>query len=155
MDVNGSLASQHAREKLWDTLTNVDNWKKALPQPERLDKIGDNSYELEVKVDFGLIKGNQTIKIDFTDLQRPNSFGLVLHHSMVKETKGTFELKDPGETVEGVEAPNPLPDGTQTVVFYKLHIDAGNPFVNNILDSFKDRVKSGFDELLSRLDKQA
>ncbi len=143
------------RQKLWDTLTNIQDWKEAIPEAQRLTSTGENEYELEVKADVGPLKGNQVIKIRFTDMQAPTKLDFEIQHSMVKEVKGTFDLKLPGETLNGLEAPNPLPDHTITLLFYHLNADAGNPFINAILESLSAKVKDSFDELLGRLDNRA
>ena len=155
MELTGSLASQAERQQLWDALINVQNWKDAIPDAQKLEQVSDDLYEMEVKVDIGPIKGNQTLKIRFLDQQPPNKLDFELQNSMVKEVKGNFELKNPDETVEGIEVPSPLPDGTRTVLYYRLNVDAGNPFFNAMLEGYKGRVKDGFDELLGRLEQKA
>ncbi len=154
MEVTGSLPSQAEKQPLWDALMSADNWKAAIPDAEKYELIGENLYEMVVKIDIGPVKGNQTLQIQYSNLQPPNSCDFELQNAMVKSAKGHFDLKHPDElpTEEGAA---PLPFDTRTVLVYKLEADAGNPIFNAMLDGFKDKIKSGFEELLVKLEAQA
>jgi len=150
MELTGSVPSQSGRQQVWDALMSADNWKEAVPDAEKFELVGDNLYEMVVKVDIGPIKGNQTVNIQFSDLQLPNSCNFELQNSLVKTTKGSFTLKDPADfSSEDGETP-PLA-GTVTLLAYRLEVDAGNPFFNAVIDGYKGRIKEGLEELLGRL----
>ncbi len=160
MEVTGSLASQVERQQLWNALMNAEYWKGAIPDAEKYEQIGPDLYEMTVKVDIGPIKGNQTVKIQFSEIEAPNSCNFDLQNSLIKTARGCFDLKDPGEisSTEGEAKDNAVvapPEGTKTVLYYKLEADAGNPFFNAMLDGFKGKVKDGFEELLGRLETRA
>src|SRR5689334_14914248 len=97
MELSGNVACQSNREQLWAGLFNTEVWKASIPDAERYESVGDNLYEMDVKADIGPIKGKQTLKIQFSELQPPNSCNFELTHQLVKSAKGFFELKDPSE----------------------------------------------------------
>ncbi|HEX2912404.1 MAG TPA: SRPBCC domain-containing protein [Chloroflexia bacterium] len=154
MELTGSVASQAEKERLWDAIFNASYWKEAIPDAEKYEKIGDNLYEMAVKVDIGPIKGNQTVKVQFSELQPPDSCDFEVQNQLVKTAKGSFTLKDAAEAV-AVDADDPLPEGTKTVLDYRLEADAGNPFFNAMLEGFKGKIKDGFEELLGRVEEKA
>src|SRR5690349_1475933 len=97
MELTGSVPSQASRQQVWDALMNAEYWKEAIPDTEKYELVGENLYEMVVKVDIGPIKGNQTVNVQFSDLEPPNSCNFELQNSLVKTAKGTFTLKDPSE----------------------------------------------------------
>lgn len=157
MELSGNVPCQSSKEQLWAGLFNPEVWKETIPEAERYEEVGDNQYEMDVMADIGPIKGKQTLKIQFSELQPPTSCNFELSHQLVKSAKGTFELKDPSEvTVTGEnEEAITFPDGTQTVLSYNINADAGNPIFNAVLEGFKAKIKEGFDELLGRMDENS
>ncbi len=156
MELTGSLTSQVAHQKLWDSIMSTSFWKEAVPDVERYELIGQNLYEMLVKMDIGPIKGNQNIKIQFSDLLPPRACKFDVQNSLIKTARGSFSLVEPSDLPDsGVVIPNPIPENTQTVLGYNLEIDAGNPFFNAMLEGFKDKIQQGFEELLGRLETHA
>lgn len=144
MEVSGKVNSQAAKQQAWQAIMTVDNWKQIIPDVSKLESTGEHSYEMVVKVEIGPIKGNQTIHIDFSNLNAPNSGDFMLKHAMIKSVKGHLDFKDQADG-------EVLTDNAKTVVHYKLDIDAGNPFFNAALDGYKGMMQQGFEELLRGL----
>jgi hypothetical protein len=155
MDVNGNVATKAEKEKLYDYLLNFDNWKKEVPDMVKYEKVGDNSYEMTVKVNMGPIKGDQKLRIDFTSLDRPNSANFAVQNSMIKSAKGNFVLQDLSELDGQLPGGGAIPEGVKSVILYSMQLDSGNPFFNTILEGLKGQVKSGFEELLQRFGASA
>lgn len=154
MELTGSVPSQASRQQVWDALMNADYWKEAIPDTEKYELVGENLYEMVVKVDIGPIKGNQTVNVQFSDLEPPNSCNFELQNSLVKTAKGTFTLKDPSE-FSSEDGETPPPADTVTLLSYRLELDAGNPFFNAVIEGFKGKIKEGLEELLGRLEAKA
>lgn len=157
MELTSSLPCQTERGRLWAALFNTEVWKESVPDAEKYELIGDNLYEMLINADLGPIKGAQTIKIQFSELQPPASCNFELQHSLVKTAKGNFELKNMSDVPLEAEDGQMLvvPAGTQTILNYTLNADTGNPLFNVVLDGFKDKIKQGFEELLTQLDTKA
>jgi hypothetical protein len=155
MDVNGNVASKAEKEKLYDYLLNFDNWKNEVPDMVKYEKVGDNSYEMTVKVNMGPIKGDQKLRIDFTGLDRPNSANFAVQNSMIKSATGNFVLQDLSELDGQLPGGGAIPEGVKSVILYTMQLDSGNPFFNTILEGLKGQVKSGFEELLQRFGESA
>lgn len=150
MDISGNVATKAEKEKLYNTLLDFDNWKKAVPELVKYEKLGENSYKMTVKVNVGPIKGDQEIKIDFTSLERPDSANFAIQNSMIKSAKGNFVLQALSELDGKLPDGGDIPEGVLSVILYSLQLDSGNPFFNSILEGFKGQVKSGFEELLGQ-----
>ncbi len=151
MELTGSVPSEADKEVFWAALLNAQYWKEAIPDAEKFEMVGENLYELVVNVDIGPIKGNQTVMLQFSDLQPPDSGNFELQNQLIKSAKGTLELKDPSEVVVE-DGAAPLPASTVSVLEYKMELDAGNPFFNAMLEGFKGKIKEGFEELVGRLE---
>ena len=151
MDISGNVATKADKEKLYDTLLDFDNWKKAIPNLVKYEKVGDNAYEMSVKLDLGPIKGEQKLKIEFTSLERPDSANFAVQSSMIKSAKGNFVIKAASE-LDGGKLPGgeAVPEDIKSVILYSMQLDSGNPFFNSILEGFKGQAKSGFEELLQQ-----
>jgi hypothetical protein len=150
MDISGKVVTKAEKEKLFDTLLDFDNWKSAVPDVVDYQKVGDNSYEMTVKVNLGPVKGDQKLKIDFTSLDRPNSANFQIQNSLIKSAKGNFVLQAVSELDGQLPGGGEIPAGTKSVILYTLQLDAGNPFFNTVLEGFKGQVASGFEELLGQ-----
>ncbi len=150
MDISGKVVTKAEKDKLFDTLLDFDNWKRAVPDLVSSEKVGDNSYEMTVKVNLGPIKGDQKLKIDFTNLDRPNSTDFQIQNSMIKSAKGNLGLKDVSELDGQLPGGGDIPADARTVILYTLQLDSGNPFFNTVLEGFKGQVASGFEELLGQ-----
>ncbi len=150
MEVTGSVYSQASRQAIWDALMSPQIWKEAIPEAEKYELVGENLYETEVKVDIGPIKGNQTVQIQFSELQPPDKCNFELINSLVKSAKGSVELKSPTGFVPE-EGATPPTETTVTVLQYMIDLDAGNPFFNAMLEGFKGKIKEGFEELLGHI----
>lgn len=156
MNLDSRVNCRSNRETLWAAIFNPEAWKASIPDAHDYEQVGDNEYEMTVKVDFGPLKGNQTVKIIFSDLDEPNSCSLAIENKMIKSMTGSYRLVEPGtETGEDAAEIEAVPEGTQTIFLYQIATDLGNPMFNAIVDSFKARVESGFNEIIGRLDNYA
>jgi hypothetical protein len=160
MEIFGSLISTADRQRLYDTMTNVENWRSFIPHAKSFEHKEDDSYEVVIEVDVGPIKGDQTVTLKLTEQNPPHSSNFEMHNSIVKNVKGNFTFLEPGDgfpegyDAEKIEMPVPTPS-TRTILLYKLDVDAGNPFVNGFIDMMKGKAKDGFDELLRSLEARA
>jgi hypothetical protein len=153
MELYDNIPCQIEKEELWAGLFNVDIWKASIPDAETYELIGENLYEMNVYADLGPIKGMQTVKIQFTDLEPPEACNFELQHELVKSALGSFELRDPGVIeLEELETFLDLPEGTRTLLAYTLEADTGNPLFNAILETFKEKIREGFGEILTRVE---
>ncbi|NWJ96132.1 MAG: hypothetical protein HXX20_10140 [Chloroflexi bacterium] len=153
MELNDNIPCRSEKEQLWASLFNAAIWKASIPDAEKYELIGENLYEMDVITDIGPIKGLQTVQIQFSDLQPPQTCSFEVLHGLVKTAKGSFELKDSGLLeLEEMELFLGLPEGTRTLLFYTLEADTGNPLFNAMLETFKGKIKDGFGEILTRVE---
>ena len=169
MKLNSRVYCRSEREALWTAIFNPEAWKASLPDATEYEEVEPNEYEMIVKVDFGPLKGNQTIKISFSELEPPHSCNLKVANKLLKSMTGSYQLELPGEAVaedtesnteddkssDEAKEPEVIPEETRTIFRYHLNMDMGNPMFNAIIESFKGKVESGFAEILGRLDNYA
>ncbi|MDB5080727.1 MAG: hypothetical protein JWP00_2651 [Chloroflexi bacterium] len=155
MEISGNVPTRAEKQILFDTLLDFDNWKKAVPDLVTYQQVGDNSYEMTIKVNLGPVKGDQKLRIDFTSLERPDSANFQVQNSMIKSAKGNFVLQDVSELDGQLPGGGAIPQDIKTVILYSLQLDAGNPFFNSIIEGFKGQVKTGFEELLQQFGSAA
>ncbi len=141
MELAGSIPCKATKQKLWEALFNPEIWKESIPEAQRYALVGDNLYEMEVKAEMGPVKGNQLVKIHFTDLNPPTSCNFELQHQLVKSATGSFKIE---------EAAN-----STSTLNYSLKADAGNPLFNAVLENFKEKVKNGLEEVFGRIAEKA
>ncbi len=169
MKLDSRVYCRSEREALWAAIFNPEAWKASLPDATEYEEVEPNEFEMTVKVDLGPLKGNQTLKIIFSELERPHSCNLKVESKLLKSMAGSYQLELPSEAVaedtesqaedaqssEEVKEPEVIPEETRTIFRYQLNLDMGNPMFNAIIESFKGKVESGFAEILGRLDNYA
>jgi len=169
MKLDSRVYCRSEREALWAAIFNPEAWKASLPDAQEYEEVEPNEYEMTVKVDLGPLKGNQTVKIIFSELEPPHSCNLKVESKLLKSMTGSYHLALPGEAVaednenpaaeaessDEAKEPEVIPAETRTIFRYHLNLDMGNPMFNAIIESFKGKVESGFAEILGRLDDYA
>jgi hypothetical protein len=151
MELTGYLGLQSTREALWEAIFETETWKRVVPDAESYEKIEDNTYEMVVKINLAVFKGTQTLKMIFEESIELISSNFTIENSMIKKATGAFEIKHPDEApiADNEEG---YPEGTLSVLGYRLELDAGNPIFNAALEGFKGKIKEGLEEILLRLD---
>jgi len=151
MELTGHLGLQSTREALWAAIFDTETWKRAIPDAESYEKIDDNTYEMVVKIDLAIFKGPQTLKLIFEEMVEPESSNFTIENGMIKKAAGGFEIKTP-DVAPPPDNEEGYPEGTLSVLGYRLELDAGNPIFNAALEAFKGKIKEGLEEILLRLD---
>lgn len=165
MELKGRVFCRSERENLWKAIFEPQAWETAIPDAESYEEVDDNEYEMTVKTDIGPIKGSQTVKLVFSDLDEPHSCKVTLENRLAKSVNALYWLDlpdaEPAEEFLGDDEADEtatdevMPEETRTVFRYRIEADLGNPMFNAILDGFKSRVNAGFAEILGRLDNYA
>lgn len=99
MKISGSYTVNAARQEVWDRLLDPDSLASCLPGVEKMNKTGENEYELAMNIGIGMIKGTYEGKVRITDINEPNDYHMYVEGSgrpgFVKGT-GKLELSDSG-----------------------------------------------------------
>jgi carbon monoxide dehydrogenase subunit G len=150
MEINGYIPMRIDREEAWKSLFSAEAWKNAI-QAEKFEQVGDALYDVAVMVDFAILKGLHDAQLMFNDIIHNYSSNFNVENKLVKTVEGTFELKHPDE-VEPEEGTESHPEGTRTILNYRLNMDAGNPLFNAAFEGFKHKIQEAFEEILARLE---
>ena len=129
MKLEGAFTIAAPRQAVWQQLMNPDALARALPGCEKMQPNSDGSYQAELKVGIGAIKGTYSGRVEILD---PVPFE---HYRMKLEGKGTggfvrgegtFTLADGG------------PSGSSTIVTY-----SGEAQVGGLIASVGQRLLQG------------
>lgn len=111
MEVNGDYKFKATQNKVWQILMDKAALQSSLPGCERFDEVGQDEYEVTLKVGVASIKGSYNGKVSITDRQEPDHYILKVEGAGGQgflQGEGTFDLSQEGEG-----------DKLRTVVKYK------------------------------------
>jgi len=92
--ITGSYTVPVAREKAYSLLQDPIMLAKCMPGTERLDKIGDDHYEMKMKMVIAAISGSFDGKVRIADPNPPESFRLLVEgNGKIGFVKGDGLLK--------------------------------------------------------------
>jgi hypothetical protein len=74
MKVSGTYSFKVGRQKLWDTLLDTDVLAACIPGCQAFKPIGDDRYEVSLKVGLGAISGSYKAVVEVADKDEPNSY---------------------------------------------------------------------------------
>jgi len=111
MEVNGDYKFKAPVERVWQVLMSSEALEKSLPGCEKFDEVGENSYEVTMKIGVAAIKGSYNGKIHMEDIEKPTHYKLIVEGAGTQghlNGEGIFDIESEGEG-----------DKFRTVVKYK------------------------------------
>ena len=78
MKIEGSYTFKAAIETVWNSLLDPDVLSSCLPGCEKFETVGDETYEVVLKVGVSGISGTYTGKVTVTDKQYPGSYRMLI-----------------------------------------------------------------------------
>ncbi|HUA18701.1 MAG TPA: carbon monoxide dehydrogenase subunit G [Bryobacteraceae bacterium] len=81
MKISGSYTIPAARERAYQLLQDPAVLAKCMPGTDHLDKVGDNEYEMKMKMAIASIGGLFTGKVRIADPNPPENFKLIVEGS--------------------------------------------------------------------------
>lgn len=79
MKLDGSAVLHAEPERVWSVLTDPAVLARTIPGCEALERVGEDSYRMDVSVGVGAIRGTYAGEVHLTDQVRPTSY--VMHAS--------------------------------------------------------------------------
>jgi len=73
-------------ERVWEFVTNPDNFIKIIPDVQKYEKIDDKNFKTTFKIGLGMIKGSINMTFRLEDLNPPNSLKVVGRGSGMQST---------------------------------------------------------------------
>ncbi len=101
MNLDGSAVLSATPERVWSVLTDPAVLARTIPGCLALERVGEDSYRMDVSVGVGAVKGTYAGEVHLTDQERPKSY--VMHASgagapgQVRATV-TIELSPDGDS---------------------------------------------------------
>ena len=79
MNLDGSAVLHASPEEVWTALTDPAVLARTIPGCLALERVGEDSYRMDVLVGVGAVKGTYAGEVHLTDQERPKSY--VMHAS--------------------------------------------------------------------------
>ncbi|ADB72974.1 CoxG family protein [Geodermatophilus obscurus] len=79
MNLDGSAVLHGSPEAVWEALTDPAVLARTIPGCLALERVGEDSYRMDVSVGVGAVKGTYAGEVHLTDQERPKSY--VMHAS--------------------------------------------------------------------------
>jgi carbon monoxide dehydrogenase subunit G len=79
VNLDGSAVLHAEPEKVWSVITDPAVLARTIPGCETLERVGEDSYRMDVSVGVGAIRGTYAGEVHLTDQERPTSY--VMHAS--------------------------------------------------------------------------
>ncbi len=140
MKISGSYTVPAARERAYQLLQDPAVLAKCMPGTDHLDRVGDNEYEMKMKMAIASIGGLFSGKVRITDANPPESFKLVV--------EGTGKIG----FVKGEGLLTLSPQGDSTDVKYEGDVQVGGTIAGvgqRLLDTTAKMIIKKFFEKLS------
>ncbi len=103
MRLKGSYRFKAAIDRVWGALMNPQIIARLLPGIERLEPVGENAYEAEMRLGVGPISGRYKARITLSEMDPPNHYRIRIQAQGPQGTvdaNGVIDLTaDDGETV--------------------------------------------------------
>ena len=115
MNLDGSAVLHASPEDVWRALTDPAVLARTIPGCLALERVGEDSYRMDVSVGVGAVKGTYAGEVHLTDQERPKSY--VMHASGAGA---------PGQ-VRATVTIELAPDGDGTVLTYSADAVVGGP----------------------------
>lgn len=128
MKITGKTVVGRSPEELWDLLLDPEVLRRCIPGCEELERATDNTYRVRIKIGLGLIKGNFLGDVSVEDLQRPESY------RMLVQAKGSTGFINGETSVRLV----PFDGGHQTELEYE-----GEAHIGGVVASVGARLFQG------------
>lgn len=144
MKIAGSFAVPAARERAYQLLQDPEILAKCMPGTDQLNKVGEDEYDMKMKVIIASIGGSFGGKVRLADQNPPESFRLIVEGSgKIGFLKGDGLL-------------NLLPNGDSTEVKYDGEVQVGGTIASvgqRLLDTTAKLIIKKFFEKFSEAAK--
>jgi hypothetical protein len=115
VNLDGSAVLHGSPDDVWTALTDPAVLARTIPGCLALERVGEDSYRMDVSVGVGAVKGTYAGEVHLTDQERPRSY--VMHASGAGA---------PGQ-VRATVTIELAPDGDGTVLTYSADAVVGGP----------------------------
>jgi len=144
LKIAGSFAVPAARERAYQLLQDPEILAKCMPGTDQLNKVGEDEYDMKMKVIIASIGGSFGGKVRLADQNPPESFRLIVEGSgKIGFLKGDGLL-------------NLLPNGDSTEVKYDGEVQVGGTIASvgqRLLDTTAKLIIKKFFEKFSEAAK--
>ncbi len=146
MKISGSYTVNADRQAVWNRLLDPDSLASCLPGVEKLNKTGENEYEMAMTVGVGMIKGTYEGKVQITDINEPTDYSMYVEGSgrpgFVKGT-GAIKLADNGGSTEITYEGDVEVGGPVGSVAQRMMGSVSKRIVDQFFSCIEEQIKQG------------
>ena len=144
MKISGSYEVPTSRERAYQLLQDPVVLAKCMPGTDQLDKIGENEYEMKMKMAIASIGGSFAGKVRLADQKPPESFKLIV------EGNGKIGF------IKGEGVLNLTPQGESAAIQYDGDVQVGGTIASvgqRLIDTTAKMIIKKFFEKFSEVAK--
>ena len=145
MKISGSYVVPASQERAYQLLQDPAVLAKCMPGTDHLDKVGDNEYEMKMKMMIASMGGLFAGKVRLADQKPPESFRLLVEGSgkigFVKG-EGLLSLVPQGESTEVKYEGDVQVGGTIASVGQRLLDTTAKMIIKKFFEKFAEAAKS-------------
>ena len=78
MKLDGSYTFAAPRDVVWEALMDPEVLANVMPGCEKLNQVGDNQYEGQIKIKVGPVQGKFQGKVTLTNINKPDSYSMTV-----------------------------------------------------------------------------
>jgi uncharacterized protein len=145
LKISGFYEVPTSRERAYQLLQDPVVLAKCMPGTDQLDKIGDNEYEMKMKMAIASIGGSFAGKVRLADQKPPESFKLIVEGNgkigFVKG-EGVLKLTPQGESAEIQYDGDVQVGGTIASVGQRLIDTTAKMIIKKFFEKFSEVAKA-------------
>ena len=145
MKIEGTYIIPAPRETVWQHLMNPDTLARSLPGCEKLVPNSDGSYNAELKISMGAVKGSYRGRVETLDPVPPERYRMKVHGqgtSGFVKGEGILTLSDDGATSTKISySGDAQVGGTIASVGQRLIQAAATQIANHFFQQFAKQVQ--------------
>ena len=144
MKINGAYLLQLPRERAYALLQEPAILSRCIPGCDRLDKVGENEYEMKMKMAIASIAGLFDGRVKLTDQTPPESFRLLVEGKGkigFLKGEGVLKLEPAGETTNVIYEGDVQIGGTMAAVGQRLLDSTSRMMIKKFFDTFAEAAR--------------
>ena len=102
MNVSGDYVFEGSQDLVWDTLLDPEVLASVLPGCEKLELVGEDEYEGDLKIKVGPVQGKFSAKVNLVNIDKPSAYTMKVDGrgapGFVKATGNLRLAADGGQT---------------------------------------------------------
>ena len=144
MKVEGTFTIDAEREKVWDMLMSPDTLAGCIPGCEGLEPVGEDAYNVKMRVGVGGVRGNYSGSVSIADKEHLESYRMVVQgrgRGGSVRGEGVLTLADMGGGTQVSVVGDAQVTGVIARVGQRLMGNASRVLMNQFFNCLKSKIE--------------